>query len=348
MLLPFVSVLIVVRNEKDYIRNCVDSLVHQEYPRENMEFLLIDGCSEDGTYALLLQEVERLKDQGYAARLLVNEKRILASGWNLGIREARGEYVCRIDAHSEIVPSYISTGIKCLLRPENERVAAVGGWWNHAATTRTGHVIAALLSSKFAVGNSPFRRRPSAISKTDTAVYGVYHRSIFSEVGYFNERLARNQDMVIHHQMKAAGYTFLTHPDMEITYYVRSTVGRLVKKAFGDGQWVALAGSEYFSLRHLVPSLFVLYLSILLITFTLSLFLYNSFMEKIMIMLMSSPIIGYCGLSIYYAMKTPSAFIKRFLLIPLFFVFHTAYGIGTIWGYCQKVRRCPNFADGVS
>ncbi len=339
MKLPIVSILLVIRNEKDYVLNCIDSIIRQDYPRENMELLFIDGCSEDGTHALLEKQVEELNKQGYETRLFRNDGKILASGWNLGIREAQGEYICRIDAHSEIMASYISTGIKCMLRPENERVAAVGGWLKHAATTRTGHVIAVLLSSKFAVGNSPFRQRPDQICNSDTATCGIYRRSLFSEIGFFDEELQRNQDMVMHQKFKSGGYTFLTHPQLEIKYYVRSTLGSLTKKAFGDGKWVALAGSKNFSLRHKIPYLFVLYLIMLLLVIIFRSLLLISLLGITILIPMTLPIILYMVLATYFAMKTKSAVWERSLLIPLFFIFHATYGIGTIYGYCIYIIK---------
>lgn len=334
---PLVSILLVARNEKASLRHCLDSLRQQDYPRDRLEFLFIDGRSEDGTYALLDQEVSELKKRGYVVRLLVNEKRILASGWNLGLKEARGEYVCRIDAHSQIVSSYISTGVRSLLTRGNESVAAVGGWLQHVGTTRAGQLISLLSSCKFAIGDSPFRTRPKSLCQTDTAVYGVYRRSVFSEVGYFDEKLARNQDMVMHYRLKAAGYTFLTHPDMEITYYVRSTIRRLIKKAYGDGQWVALAGGEHFCLRHKIPFLFVLYLIILFAVLVASSLLLRSLAGRMFVLLTALPILGYGGIAVISAVRASGSWIMRLLLVPLFFIFHVAYGMGTLWGYCQML-----------
>ena len=334
MQLPLVSILLVARNEKAHLRRCLDSLAQQDYPRDRLEFLFIDGCSDDGTHALLEQGVTEMKRRGYAARLLVNEKKILASGWNMGLKEARGDYVCRIDAHSGIVPSYISTGIGCLLERGHGRVAAVGGWWKHVGTTRAGQLIASFSSCKFAVGDSPFRKRPASLCHTDTAVYGVYRRAVFSEVGYFNEKLARNQDIVMHHRLKEAGYSFLTHPDMEITYYVRSTARSLMAKAFGDGKWVALAGSEHFCLRHKVPVLFVLYLCVLLGVAAVSGLLLRSQAGQMLIFLTTLPILGYALIAAVSAIKASNS-PYRLLLVPLFFVFHITYGMGTVWGYFQ-------------
>lgn len=347
MSLPLVSLLIVVRNGKTHLRRCVDSLRRQDYPRELLEFVFVDGASEDGTYALLQEQVAELRQHGYAAQLLVNQKRILASGWNIAIREARGQFLCRIDVHSEIEPSYLSSGIQCLLLPGNEQVAGVGGWLKHVGATPMGRTIAALLSSKFAVGDSPFRRPPPALCQTDTAVYAVYRRNVFFHVGFFHEGLIRNQDIVLHQTIRAAGYTFLTHPGMRITYYVPSTAKGLLRRAFADGQWVALAGANYFRWRHKVPYLFVLHLgatlAILAVTrLWLDAPLQHPLRAAVLHPLRAAmllPLAAYGVLALFFAFRAACAPLTRLQLVPLFCCFHLAYGLGTFWGYGQILAR---------
>ena len=51
--LPFVSVLLVTRNEKNYIERSLMSLINQTYPKDKYEIIIADGKSEDGTLMLL-------------------------------------------------------------------------------------------------------------------------------------------------------------------------------------------------------------------------------------------------------------------------------------------------------
>ena len=44
-----VSIIIPVYNEENYIKDCIKSVVEQDYPKDNLELLLIDGNSEDKT-----------------------------------------------------------------------------------------------------------------------------------------------------------------------------------------------------------------------------------------------------------------------------------------------------------
>ena len=303
-----VSALVVVRNEVRFIERCVGTLIRQDLGQSPYEIIIVDGQSSDGTR----EAAERMAAE-HAGRVRVfdNPKKTLASGWNIGIREARGEFVCRIDAHSEISPSYISNGVYRLLEPGNERVAGVGGWCQHRGTTPMGATIAALLSSTFAVGDSPFRQPPPAVLHTDTAVYAVYRRGVFSEVGCFDEALARNQDMVMHHRVRAAGYTLLTHPRMEATYYVRSSVAGLVGKAFKDGAWVAVAGSGHFCLRHKVPFLFVIYLGALVVALAASGLWLESPLGEVFTVSALVPIVVYGICALFFALKAPCAPLAR-------------------------------------
>ena len=52
-MLPLVSVIIPCRNEEKYIVKCLDSIVSQDYPKENLEVLVVDGMSEDGTKEII-------------------------------------------------------------------------------------------------------------------------------------------------------------------------------------------------------------------------------------------------------------------------------------------------------
>ncbi len=46
---PFVSIIIPCRNEKHFIAKCLDSILNQDYPKDNLEVLVVDGGSEDET-----------------------------------------------------------------------------------------------------------------------------------------------------------------------------------------------------------------------------------------------------------------------------------------------------------
>ena len=339
MNLPKVTLMIVVRNEKDYIEKSLNSLLHQDYPKDLTEILIIDGNSTDGTRECLKKKVKELVARNINIRLLENPKKILASGWNIGIKNAKGDIVCRIDAHSELYPDYITKGVETLLKMKSQRVICVGGVLEHIGVGVLGKAIANLFSSKFAVGNSPFRTdsnfvpRFSSTKVTDTAVYGLYWKKIFDKVGYFNENLERNQDVELHSKIMKQGYYFVTNPAMRAKYYVRTTIYKLLKKAFRDGYWVAFLDKASF--RHKVPFMFSLYL--LTLPFLFAIFSLLT-LQKWLFYFILFPLLLYIIGVVYFSFRDGKAYAKLLLLL-LFPIFHISYGLGTLKGYIDKFLK---------
>ena len=58
---PIASIIIPVFNEKDYIERCIESVISSTEGIENMELLLIDGGSTDGTQEVIKKFVDRHK-----------------------------------------------------------------------------------------------------------------------------------------------------------------------------------------------------------------------------------------------------------------------------------------------
>src|SRR5690349_13759043 len=101
---PLVSVILAVRNEAKFIRAAVESLLKQETQHFDLEVLVIDGMSSDGTSAI----VAELMKSDPRIRLVINERQKTPYAFNLGLKEARGEYVCIFGAHTSYSKDYIS------------------------------------------------------------------------------------------------------------------------------------------------------------------------------------------------------------------------------------------------
>ncbi|MFA5240018.1 MAG: glycosyltransferase family 2 protein [Phycisphaerae bacterium] len=329
MRLPFVSILLVVRNGKDYLQDCIDSLIYQDYPREKMEFLFIDGCSEDGTYALLEQKVAELKQQDYQARIFVNEKKILASGWNLGIREAHGDYVCRIDAHSRIPQNFVRKNVACIAKGEK----IVGGMRiTEFPKDKSSYLLFLAEKSKFGSGIANYRHKQKA-GYVDTIAHAVYSREVFIKVGGYNECLIRNQDMEIHYRMKKAGFKFFYDPTIKSYHLARNKFSELLKQKYGNGKWIALTlmfQPKCFAVRHYVPFIF---------TFSLIMSLLIGLLGNWMFLklLSSAYLVGAFIFTFKALLDKNSKGVRLFcFLLPIIFLsMHLTYGLGTIVGFMQ-------------
>ena len=113
------SVLVPVRDEARHLRDTVAAIRAQRFP-EPVEFLFIEGRSRDGTRALL----EELTPGDPRMRILDNPGRTVPRALNIGLRESRGTYVARFDAHTRYPEDYLPRGIERLRRGD---VASVSG-----------------------------------------------------------------------------------------------------------------------------------------------------------------------------------------------------------------------------
>ena len=88
---PLVSVVMPVYNGAAYIKKAVDSVYAQDVP---LELLVIDDCSTDNTKEILDSYGDK---SGF--RYFRNNRNLGAAGSrNLGVREAKGEYIAFLDA----------------------------------------------------------------------------------------------------------------------------------------------------------------------------------------------------------------------------------------------------------
>jgi len=90
---PVVSVVMPVHNGERYLREAIESVLNQTY--ERLELLVVNDGSTDGT-ADILKEMSRV-DKG-RLRPIERDRIGFAKALNLGIEEARGKYIARMDA----------------------------------------------------------------------------------------------------------------------------------------------------------------------------------------------------------------------------------------------------------
>src|SRR5262245_33757011 len=96
--LPFISVIVPVRNEAACIEGTLAELLPQDYPRDHFEVLVADGRSDDVTPELVRAVAARHAN----VRLLDNPGRWSSGGRNRAVRAARGDVVVLVDGHCEL------------------------------------------------------------------------------------------------------------------------------------------------------------------------------------------------------------------------------------------------------
>jgi GT2 family glycosyltransferase len=244
-----VSVVLPTLNEQAYIRDCLDSLGAQDYPAI-VEILVVDGGSTDGTRDIVAATP--------GARLVPNERVTAAAAMNIGLAEARGEVICRADAHTLYAADYIRRCVEVLAETG---AANVGGAMRPVGTTNFGRAVAAVTSSPLGVGPGRFhysRRR----EEVDTVYLGCWRRETLEEVGGWDESSLQwaAEDQELNFRIRKGGGRVLLDPSIRSWYFPRATVKSLWRQYANYGVAKASTLAKHRSLpswRPLAPAALV-------------------------------------------------------------------------------------------
>lgn len=331
---PKVSVIMPVYNESKYIAKCIDSLLEQDYPIDDMEWVFVDGASPDNTKAIIEEYIQKYPD---LIRVYNNPNKTVPYAMNIGIQNTVGKYIVRLDAHAEYQRDYIS---QCVHFLDTTDADNVGGHFNTRARTKMGSRIALMLSSKFGVGNAQFRVR-GADGYVDTVPFGAFRREIFDKVGLFDERFTRNQDNELNWRIRKSGGKVYLTDKIQLTYYCRDTVRGINKMGFINGKWNIITMALCFGAmgaRHFIPLVFLLSLILMPLVSLVLPFAWYVFALEIALYLALD--VGY---SIVYGSKAKddNKLACILTLLYLFPAFHLSYGLGSFVGLCKLLT--PEF-----
>ena len=248
---PSVTVIMPIRNEAAFIERSLGAVLAQDYPADLLEVLVVDGMSDDGTRDIVTQ---MLADRPNSS-LLDNVRRIVPTAINVGLDQAEGDVIVRVDGHTIIAPDYAR---RCLEALDASGAECVGGPMRAVGETPFGEAVALATSHPFGVGGSRFHYAAEPM-EADTAYMGAWPCEVFERVGRFDEEMVRNQDDEFSYRLRAAGGRIWLDPRIRSTYHVRSSLRSLWRQYFQYGFWKVrvfqkVPGSA--QVRHWVPQAF--------------------------------------------------------------------------------------------
>lgn len=325
---PFISVILPIRNEADYINKSIDAILAQDYHQNQIEVLVVDGMSTDKT-----QDIIRTYQESHSRiHLIDNPGKIVPTGMNLALRQSKGDIIIRVDGHCIIASDYVS---KCVEHLSKDHIDGVGGPMESIGETQLSETIALAMSSTFGVGNSAFRTTTGKTMMVDTVPFPAYTRAIIEKAGFYDEELVRNQDDEYNYRIRELGGRLLLADDIRSKYYSRGSLKKLWKQYFQYGFYkvrVLQKHPKQMSIRQFVPPVFV-------ITLLASIALMLSFSRG---WIPSALVTG----SYIFANLIASIMISstkgwnHFLHLPLVFaILHLSYGSGFLVGLFKFWNR---------
>ncbi|MGD0015599.1 MAG: glycosyltransferase [Bryobacteraceae bacterium] len=216
--LPYVSVVVPVRNSERTVEGTVQSLLALEYPQDRLELILVDNASTDGTAGILASHSDRL-------RCVCEPKRGASAARNRGLFEARHPVVAFTDADCVVARDWLHQ----LVVPLEDATVGVSG----------GRILAAHPCN-------PVQEYGEWLHDQERAIQGfkppyvismnwASRRSVLLEAGGFDEGLFRGEDVDLAYRVLQAGYRLAYCAGAVIRHHNRPDLKGLFREGFWDG-----------------------------------------------------------------------------------------------------------------
>jgi glycosyltransferase involved in cell wall biosynthesis len=251
-----VSVIIPCYNEENSITDLLTAIYEQSYPRDEIEVIISDGMSTDATREKIADFAKEFPD--LQLMVIDNRKKTIPSGLNQAIRAANGEYIVRLDAHSNPHREYIARSIKALDGGLGDNVggvisiqAASEGWISKSIAIAAGHPLG-VGDARYRIGSEP--------REVETVAFGAFRSTLIDKIGLFDEALLANEDYEFNVRIRKAGGKIWLDPAIQANYIARSTLRELALQYWRYGYWkvrMLLRYPETFRWRQ-ISGLFVL------------------------------------------------------------------------------------------
>jgi len=327
-----VSVIVPCRNERRYIEGfCAGVMRQQLLPEWQLQLVVADGQSDDGTRELL----QSIAQRDPRVMWIDNPARIVSTGLNAALKLATGEIIVRMDVHSEYADDYVA---QCLAVHAETSADNVGGPWHAVADENAGpmqQAVAAAFQSRWVAGGA-LSRQLDYDGWVDTVYLGSWPRQTFERFGGFDEQLVRNQDDEHNLRIVKGGGRVWQSSRIRSVYRPRANLSQVFRQYLQYGYWKPFVMKKHgqpASMRHAVPGVFVALLAVSLLMALLGggaapfWSLVNLYALGVLVMTVA-------------VAQTQTLAMPVLLRIPaVIAAYHFGYGIGSIIGWWDVLRH---------
>ena len=223
---PSLSIIIPVLNMGRTVRATLESLMKLDYPRENLEIIVVDGKSRDDTRQIV---------EEYPVRLVDQEGKGLNAARNTGIKYSSGEILAYTDGDCVVPRDWAK---KIADNFQDPFIGFVGG-------TMDGYDQTSILSNY--MDESLFQSKPGfsiRIEATDLKLMQfpaganmAFRRKALARVKFFDENITYGfDDLQPVEAMGFKGFRIVLDPEVTILHQHRSTLLGLLKQHFNYGR----------------------------------------------------------------------------------------------------------------
>lgn len=229
---PFVSIVVVTKNEEKHIRDCITSLMRLDYPKEKYEIIVVDGASTDKTREIVKE---------YPIKLIIDKKGGLANSRNIGIKTAKGDYIASTDADCVVKEDWLKNLVKSIQEAPEDVVAVGGPNLIFEDDAPFAKLVGYMQGTFFASGGAP----QSYKIDENKYVFGIpncnvlYKKDKLLEVGGFDNSLSIGEDAEINSRLTKRGYKYLYLPDAIVWHHQPDSLKKFITKMYLYGEAMA-------------------------------------------------------------------------------------------------------------
>lgn len=319
-----VSVIVVTLNEEKNIVACLQSLLKQDIPQEDIEILVVDGGSSDKTQ----ENIEEIAKHHASLKLLVKENGSITTCRNIGIKLAQHEYVAFTDADCVVPEDWLKRLCRGYSRHAvgHPKLAGVGGAnippeHGNSFQQAIGIAFNSILGSLGSIQAVRMKKEKPVFSISCSN--SLYKKKVLEDVGMFSEELGnQGEDWDMGVKLEKKGSVVYGLKDSFVWHHFRATPAAFLKNMvfYGDGRMLLTKKHpDVVKAKYMLPLFFIpiFFLSLLAGALTKKIWIFIPFL--------------YFPLMFVYSFVISLLQKKMGLVFHVFFVFvlqHFGYAIG--------------------
>lgn len=215
-----ISVVVPAYNNEKTIAATIKALFAQDYPKKNLEIILVDDGSNDRTGEII---------KNFPVKYLHQDNKGPAAARNLGWKFSSGNIVCFTDSDCVPEKDWVSKIIKAYT---SEQIAGVGGSYD---IVNSESLFASCIHEEIVQRHLKMPKEVNYLGAFNVS----YRRSVLEEVGGFNESYsgASGEDNDIAYRVVKKGYTLIFDKNIRVGHYHPTSLLRYLKQQFKHGFW---------------------------------------------------------------------------------------------------------------
>lgn len=218
-----ISIIIPTYSPGEYIYECLNSIIYQTLSANNFEIIIILNGPKEPYYSKIKDFIAE-SSKSNCCHLIYTEELGVSNARNIGIDEAKGEYICFIDDDDIVSPQYL----ELLLTKADEETLVVSNVYsfvNNKEERRRNFFICEHLET---IGNITQRTLFENRSYLAFPVAKMFHKNIIDE-RRFDGRFKNGEDALFVTSISDRIKKIVYAGDDSI-YYVRERIGSASRK----------------------------------------------------------------------------------------------------------------------